>query len=95
MRRGVLVCILVLGLFSLGVEYGKTGEGSQDVPIVSKEKARAWMDSEGTVILDVRPKDQWEYSQYKIQGAEYQDPQKIDQWADSYSKDARLVLYCA
>lgn len=95
MRKGVLICLLVLGLFSLGIEYGTTGEGSKDVPRVSKEKARSWMGSEGTVVLDVRPKDQWEYSQYKIRGAKYQDPQKIDQWADAYSKDTRLVLYCA
>ncbi len=42
------------------------------------------------------PRGDWDNSKVKIQGAVREDPDKnVKSWAEKYSKDKTIVLYCA
>jgi len=48
------------------------------------------------VIIDVRLDEEWKKSEWKIQGAVREDPEKdVKNWAGKYPKDKTLVFYCA
>ena len=69
--------------------YGK------DVSLITKEDLRNIMSSEDVVILDVRTGRDWSSSEFKIQGAIRVDPKAVAQWQENYSKEKKIVLYCA
>jgi len=67
-----------------------------DVPRVSKEELKSMLNDPRVIILDVRAAGDWDKSKIKIQGAVREDPNKsAKSWADKYSKDKTIVLYCA
>jgi hypothetical protein len=43
----------------------------------------------------VRRNSHWTSSDLKIKGAVREKPNEIQSWADKYSKDKTIVLYCA
>lgn len=45
-------------------------------------------------ILDVRRGDDLAASSEQLDGAHWQDPSKLADWADSLPKDQDIVLYC-
>ncbi len=93
MRNRLAICLLVIGFLGLLMGYAGAEQSSEAAPRVSKEKLKSWMDSHDLVVIDVRLKDQWETSPYKIKGAVYEEPKKLEQWASKYSKSKRMVLY--
>jgi rhodanese-related sulfurtransferase len=88
-----LIFLLLAGLTQLTLAMGKRIE----VPRMTKEelKASLLLGNPDLVILDVRVGGEWEVSKEKIQGAIREDPKKVQTWADKYSKDKTLVLYCS
>jgi rhodanese-related sulfurtransferase len=67
-----------------------------DVPRISKEELKSMLNDPEVVILDVRASGDWDNSERKIQGAVREDPNNsAKSWADKYSKDKTIVLYCA
>jgi len=67
-----------------------------DVPRISKEELKVKLNDPEVVILDVRAAGDWDKSRTKIQGAVREDPNKsAKSWAEKYSQDKTIVLYCA
>ena len=66
-----------------------------DVPTITKEELKAQLDSSDVMILDVRKGKDWKSSEFKIKGAKRADPGEFDNWAETYPKDKKFVLYCA
>lgn len=68
---------------------------SADVPRVTKEELRAWIDKGDVIVVDVRAGKDWKSSEYKIHTSVREDPADAAPWAKKYAKDKTLVLYCA
>jgi rhodanese-related sulfurtransferase len=66
-----------------------------NVPLMSKEEARANLGSSALFILDVRTRRQWETSQHKIPGAHWMPKEKIDLWAGNLPRNKTILIYCA
>jgi 3-mercaptopyruvate sulfurtransferase SseA len=66
---------------------------TEDVPRITKEQFRSILGSRDVVIMDVRTQKQWSYSDRKIPGAVYENPDDVGSWADKYPKGKTLVLY--
>jgi rhodanese-related sulfurtransferase len=64
------------------------------VPRITKEELKSLLGNPDVIILDVRLKEEWKESKWKIPGAVREDPKKdINTWADKYPKDKTLVFY--
>lgn len=89
--RRIFAVTLIFFLLYMGTEIVLANE----VPRISKEELRAMLDNPDLIIVDVRTSASWEKSKVKIQGAVREDPNDTKSWAEKYSKDKTLVLYCA
>jgi rhodanese-related sulfurtransferase len=92
MKRRLFIGIL---FFSLGMGMDVTSVLSADVPRMTKDELKALLGNPDLVILDVRASSDWTASDLKIKGAVREDPNDTESWANKYSKDKTLVLYCA
>jgi rhodanese-related sulfurtransferase len=79
----------------LGVGISMKPAMSADVPRMTKDELKALLGNPDLVILDVRASSDWTASDLKIKGAVREEPHDIESWANKYSKDKTLVLYCA
>jgi rhodanese-related sulfurtransferase len=68
---------------------------ADNVSTVTKEELKAQLDSSDIIILDVRTGKDWKSSEFKIKGAIRANPGEFDNWAETYPKDMKLILYCA
>ena len=85
-----LVFLLVLG--------DAAGVGAGDfkvVPSLSVHQVKQMMGRPELIIIDVRKNLSWWQSTTKIPTAVREDPSKVDEWAQKYSKDQTLIFYCA
>jgi len=64
----------------------------QRMPI---EELNGLLNNPEVIVLDVRAPGDWQGSDSKIKGAFRETRENFDEWADKYSKDKTLVLYCA
>ncbi len=48
----------------------------------------------GKFILDVRRADDHQASSEQLAGANWRDPARIGEWADSLPRDREIILYC-
>ncbi len=92
MRKKLFIGILFL---FLGMGMYVTSAMSDDVPRMTQDELRALLGNPDLVILDVRASSDWTASGLKIKGAVREEPNDIASWANKYSKDKTLVLYCA
>jgi rhodanese-related sulfurtransferase len=46
------------------------------------------------IILDVRRKEDYDADQEKLLGAEWRDPDKVDEWSTALPKDKQVMVYC-
>lgn len=46
------------------------------------------------ILLDVRRKADYDADQEKLPGAEWRDPDKVDEWSTALPGDKRVVVYC-
>jgi hypothetical protein len=65
----------------------------QSVPRMSVDELNDRLGESSLVVLDVRSEFDWSRSQAKIAGAVREAPGRID-WAEKYSRNDILVLYC-
>ena len=90
-NKGAMTALVFFSLvFALA-----TGSLAQGVQRMAKEELESILDEPGLVIIDVRTQNSWEASGEKIQGARREDPRKVQEWADEYERDEKIVLYCA
>lgn len=87
----ILALGLVLALSGLFANATIAGQ----VPRMTKEQLKALLGDPHVVILDVRTQGDWAASEEKITGAIRENPDGFESWADEYSKEKTLVLYCA
>ncbi len=74
---------------------GVLSASAADVPLMSKEELKANLGSPALLILDVRTRNQWETSQYKIPSAHWMPKEDIDMWAGNLPHDKTILVYCA
>ena len=60
-------------------------------PKVLKEQLAAGKD---LVLLDVRRKADYDADHEKLPGAEWRDPDKVDEWSAVLPADKQVVVYC-
>jgi hypothetical protein len=93
-KRKFRVFAVVLSFIILGVLTKMAW--AANVPRISKEELKSMLGNPEVIIIDVRVKGDWDKSKTKIQGAVREDPDRnVKSWAEKYSKDKTLVLYCA
>jgi len=93
MRKGLLFPIVFfIFLHSGGITVFAQ---PREAPRMAKEALRAAMDKPDVIIIDVRHDTDWTDSDLKIKGAVREDPDAIQSWANRYSKEKTIVLYCA
>ncbi len=85
-----VVLAMALVLTSLG-----SPEAKSEVALMTKEELKAMMDDDDLVILDVRAGKDWKSSEFKIQGARHVEAKAYGDWAGTYPKAKKFVLYCA
>jgi rhodanese-related sulfurtransferase len=92
MKRKLFIGIL---FFFLGMGMDVTSVLSADVPRMTKDELKALLGNPELIILDVRLGGDWKDSDLKIKGAVREEPRDMESWANKYSKDKTLVLYCS
>jgi len=93
-KRGWRVFAVALSFIILGV-LAKMACAAE-VPRMSKEELKSMLGNPEVIIVDVRAAGDWDKNKTKIQGAVREDPNKsAKSWADKYSKDKTIILYCA
>jgi hypothetical protein len=65
-----------------------------DAPRISVDDAKKMLGHPIVVIIDVRTKKSWWSSTKKILGAVREDPSKVSEWMEKYSKTQTLLFYC-
>jgi predicted sulfurtransferase len=86
----ILLVALALVMTSVGIS-----QAGADVPLMTTDELNAMLDDPDLLILDVRRGKDWKSSEFKIQGATYAKPDAYEQWANTYPKTKKIVLYCA
>ena len=76
---------------------GSPGRGTDDsVPSVSVEELSAELALTGRLqLIDARPKHYFSRGSDMMQGATWHDPDRVDEWSQSLSHDAPVIVYCA
>ena len=92
MKKMPLVVILFI-FITIGLSIGYVR--SAEAPRITKEDLKAVMGNPDWIIIDVRYGKDWTNSNLKIKGAIREDPDSVDSWANKYSKEKNIVLYCA
>jgi len=95
MRRTYTFSLLIFIILAVAVAAFVSPALAKKVPLITKEELKPILSDDNVVILDVRRGRDWDSSEFKIQGAVRVDAGKVKQWAGNYSKDKKLVLYCA
>jgi len=63
---------------------------------MTKEELKSVLGNPDVIIIDVRESEDYKRSEFKIQGAVREDPEKdIDSWSNKYPKDKTLIFYCS
>jgi predicted sulfurtransferase len=87
-RSSLLACLIVIFAASLVV-------GAEGITLISSDQLKEEIAKPGVIVIDVRAAHDWDSSQWKIKGAQRQSPMEVKSWMDKYSKDDKIVLYCA
>ena len=88
--RWMMVALITL---AMGVNLAIAAEKA---PRITNEELKEMLGKPDVIILDVRSASDWKKGEAKILGAIREDPDKaIKSWAEKYSKDKTIVLYCA
>ena len=69
--------------------------GAEGITLISTDQLKEELTKPDVVVIDVRAAPDWDSSQWKIQGAQRQSPLEFKEWMGKYSKDKKIVLYCA
>jgi predicted sulfurtransferase len=92
-KRRPIPHILLLALLIVLASVGLSHAG--DVPLMTTDELNAMLGDPDLLILDVRRGKDWTSSEFKIKGATHAKPKAYDEWANTYPKTKKIVLYCA
>jgi hypothetical protein len=90
-RRGTVACIILLLIFSW--TGFSAADNDKNVPAISVYQVKMLLNNSDVIIIDVRKYRNWWRSNKKILSAVREDPSKVDQWAQKYSKGNSLIFY--
>ncbi len=66
-----------------------------DVPAITAEEVRAMLDAgERVQIIDARPRHYTTRSQDIMEGAQWRDPERLEEWIGELSREEPVVTYC-
>lgn len=68
--------------------------GTEDVPRMTKEDAKALLGSPKAVFVDARIARVWKKSSQRIPGAVRPDRWDPESWAARFDKDTTFIVYC-
>lgn len=94
MRR-IAPAIVGIGICTAVVLTALSLALSADVTRMTKDELRSLIDKGDVTVVDVRTGRDWKSSEFKIHKAVREDPDQVASWANKYSRDKTLVLYCA
>jgi rhodanese-related sulfurtransferase len=69
--------------------------GTGAITYIDKDQLKDELGKPRVTIIDVRTTNDWDSSEWKIQGAQRQSPAETAEWIGKYPKEATIVLYCA
>jgi rhodanese-related sulfurtransferase len=69
--------------------------GADGFSLISKDQLKQDLTKPDVIVIDVRIPQEWDSTQWKIQGARRESPAEVNEWMSKYSKDKTIVLYCA
>ncbi len=84
----LLACLIVIFSASL------VG-GAEEITFISTDQLKEEITRPDVIVIDVRTNRDWDSSQWKIKGAQRQSADETKEWMGKYSKDKKIVLYCA
>ena len=90
-HTGSGLVFLLIWVYTAGVIAGDETE----VPRISVQDAKQMLGNPDTVIIDVRRYRNWWRSSKKISTAVREDPSKVNQWFQKYTRDETLIFYCS
>jgi rhodanese-related sulfurtransferase len=93
--RGRNLRTLAAGLVLTLIGMSAVAAMAEEVSRISREDLKAILGDPDLVILDVRLGGNWGESERTITDAIRENPKEFESWADKYSKDKTIVLYCA
>lgn len=88
MKAARLIPILVIVL-SLTTVFAKAAS------VVTKETLKNWMERGDITVLDARQGRDWTSSEFKIKGAIRVDPKRPGTWKSRFSRNKKIIFYCA
>ena len=87
--RKALLYVIMLIFITAGTS------SAEDLALIEPEQLKAKLDQPDLVILDVRIVSDWKRSDRKIRGALRVDPHDVSSWANKFSKDNVVAVYCS
>ena len=63
--------------------------------IAAADLAELMASGKPLTLLDVRRREDYEASPEMMEGAQWKDPAKIDQWQATIPKEQEAIIYCA
>lgn len=92
-RKSTVCMVMVLMVLVIWVVMAV----AMEIPRISKEELKSMLENPDVVVIDVRAIPDHNTSVKKIKGSVREDPDpiKAKSWANKYSKDKTIVLYCA
>ncbi len=84
--------MLAVALFVAGLIIPPADAGVQ---LMTKDELKAMLDDPDLMVLDVRTGKDWKSSEFKIKGATHVKSGAYGDWAGTYPKNKKYVLYCA
>ena len=85
--------IFLFIIISIIIATGSSIAAEKD--LIEPETLKAKLDQPDLVILDARIVSYWKRSDRKIKGALRVDPHDVSSWANKFSKDSHVVVYCS
>ena len=87
------LCLLA-SLFLIG-PIASSVNAEDEFNLIEPDQLKRILGREDLRIIDARLTSHWEKSNWKIKGAERQNSKDFHLWADNYSKNEDIVIYCA
>jgi rhodanese-related sulfurtransferase len=89
LHKKIFFIFLVLLIFP-----GTAIVSAASVSKITAEELHLKLNDPELIIIDVRLERDWESSTLKIKGAVWEDFQEVNSWAEKYSRDRTIILYC-
>jgi rhodanese-related sulfurtransferase len=80
----LVICLLSFSLLS-----------AKDITLLTANELKGILGNGDVIVIDVRSDQDWARSELKIQGALRENPLEVGSWAQNYSPEKTIALYCA